>query len=185
MDIFTPIRSFQPSCEQEKCDQAAILAHMRDYPDTILTRQNKIAHLTSSGLILNPVMDAMLMVHHNIYKHWSWTGGHMDGEMDYLAVAVREAKEETGVECAPLCADILSIDILPVWGHVKNGAYVSAHLHLSVAYVLIADPHARTAPRLEENSGVKWVPLPEIAAHAGEPALIEVYNKLIARAKSI
>lgn len=40
----------------------------------------------------------MLMVYHNIYDSWSWTGGHADGDEDVLHVAMKEAKEETGIQ---------------------------------------------------------------------------------------
>ena len=80
------------------------------------------------------------MAHHNIYRVWAWTGGHADGESDLLSVALREAREETGVtHLLPLSADIMSLDILPVWGHVKRGRYVTAHQHLNVSYLLVAD----------------------------------------------
>ena len=49
--------------------------------------------MTSSGLIFNKNLDKILMVHHNIYNTWSWTGGHADGEDDLLKVAIKEAKE--------------------------------------------------------------------------------------------
>ena len=35
------------------------------------------------------------MAYHNIYKSWSWTGGHADGETDLLHVAMREARDAT------------------------------------------------------------------------------------------
>ena len=39
----------------------------------------------------------MLLIYHNIYRSWAWTGGHADGETDLRAVARREAMEESGV----------------------------------------------------------------------------------------
>ena len=32
-----------------------------------------------------------LLVWHELYRSWSWTGGHADREEDLLAVAMREA----------------------------------------------------------------------------------------------
>lgn len=40
----------------------------------------------------------VLMVYHNIYQSWTWTGGHSDGEADLLKVAIKELKEEAGVK---------------------------------------------------------------------------------------
>ena len=115
------IRAYTPQNEQEAADQRLILEYIRLFPDNILTRDNEIAHLSSSGFVVNADGTRVLMAHHNIYRVWAWTGGHADGEGDLLSVALREAREETGVEhIRPLSPAIASLDILPVWGHVKR-----------------------------------------------------------------
>lgn len=38
------------------------------------------------------------MIYHKIYNSWAWTGGHSDGDNDLLHVAMKEAKEETGIK---------------------------------------------------------------------------------------
>ena len=96
----------------------------------MLVRENEIAHMTSSGFIVNKDRTKVLMIHHNIYNSWGWTGGHADGDSDLIAVAIKEAKEETGIKNAnPITNDICSIDILPVNSHIKKGKYVASHLH--------------------------------------------------------
>ena len=92
------IRAYTPQNEQEAADQRLILEYIRLFPDNILTRDNEIAHLSSSGFVVNADGTRVLMAHHNIYRVWAWTGGHADGEGDLLSVALREAREETGVE---------------------------------------------------------------------------------------
>ena len=125
------LRAYSPQNEQEDADRRMILEYIRRFPDNILTRDNAIAHMTSSGFVVNADASKVLMAHHNLYRVWAWTGGHADGEADLLAVALREAREETGAEhVRPLSAQIASVDILPVWGHVKGGRYVCAHQHL-------------------------------------------------------
>ncbi|MEG0765736.1 MAG: NUDIX domain-containing protein, partial [Pseudoflavonifractor sp.] len=125
------IRAYRPKDDQEKEDQRIILEYIDRCPDNLLTRENEHAHITSSGFVVNEDATKVLMAHHNIYKVWAWTGGHADGDGDLLAVARREAQEETGIETLrPLSAHIASLDILPVWGHVKRGRYVVAHQHL-------------------------------------------------------
>ena len=146
------IRAYTPQNEQEAADQRLILEYIRLFPDNILTRDNEIAHLSSSGFVVNADGTRVLMAHHNIYRVWAWTGGHADGEGDLLSVALREAREETGVEhIRPLSPAIASLDILPVWGHVKRGKWVPSHQHLNVSYLLVADE--RDALQIRWRSG--------------------------------
>lgn len=179
------IVEFKPQTEQEETDQKLIVEFVKKNKDALL-RDNKVAHVSSSGFILNKRMDKALMVYHKIYKSWSWTGGHADGEKDLLKVAIEEAKEETGIEnVKPLTNKIVTLDVLPVPSHFKKGKFVSAHLHLSVAYVLIADETDRLIVKEDENSGVKWMKIKDIDKEVNELDMKLVYNKLINRAKKI
>ena len=184
MNFIHAISAYHPINEQEASDQDLILKYAEDYGQTLLTREIGIAHMTASSIILNEAMDQMLMIHHNIYNTWTWTGGHTDGDEDLYAVALKEAKEETGLKnLHPLSKDIASVDILPVWGHIKRGKYISAHLHLNAAFVFIADPMEILVLNEQETSGLQWVPLEEVAERSQEPQIIEVYEKLIQFAK--
>ena len=91
------IKKYTPYNEQEQRDKELILKCINDYDD-LLFRENPIAHITSSGYIVNKERTKVLMIHHNIYKTWAWTGGHADGDGDLIHVAVKEAVEETGVK---------------------------------------------------------------------------------------
>lgn len=183
MNYKSEIEKYIPSSPQEESDKNIMLDYIERY-DNVLLRENKIAHITSSGLVLNRSLDKMLMVHHNIYNTWSWTGGHADGEKNILKVAIKEAVEETGVSnISPLTESIVSLDILPVYGHMKKGKYVSAHLHLSISYVLIANEKDTLTVKEDENSGVRWVKLNDIGDFSNEPYLINIYNKIIKKAK--
>ena len=71
--------------------------------------------MTASSWLLNATHDKVLMIYHNIYHSWAWTGGHADGDRDLLAVAKREAMEETGVtEIRAISEDIFSLEFLTV-----------------------------------------------------------------------
>lgn len=183
MDWIKIIRKYNPYNEQEEKDKEIILQCIDKFDD-ILTRDNKIAHVTSSAFVVNKTKDKVLMVHHNIYNSQSWTGGHTDGEKDLLAVAIKEAKEETGVEnILPINLEVFSLDILPVLGHIKRGEYVSAHLHLSVAYLVEADENELLIVKADENSDVKWIPIDEVNTYSNEPHMQKVYKKLISKIK--
>lgn len=185
MSWIDSIKMYIPYNEQEKKDREVILKCIDKFDD-ILTRDNEVAHITSSGFVVNRARNRVLMVHHNIYKSWAWTGGHADGEEDLLRVAIREVNEETGVNnIHPVSSEIFSLDVLTVLGHIKKGRYVSPHLHLSVAYLLEADDREKLTVKEDENSGVKWIPIDEVNSYSNEPHMQKVYEKLIFKVKEI
>lgn len=180
------IRAFVPRTEAEAADREQILNYVNLFPDNILTRDNPIAHMTASGFILSEDGEWVLMAHHNIYKVWAWTGGHADGEGDLLSVALREAREETGADhIRPLSEQIASVEILPVWGHVKRGKYVCAHQHLNVSYLLTADRDSPLTVREGENTRVGWLPADRLLELTNEWQMDEVYTKLLQRGRAL
>lgn len=180
------ISAYVPRDEGEAADKRMILEYIRLFPDNILTRDNEIAHLTSSGFVVNADATRVLMAHHNIFKVWAWTGGHADGEGDLLSVALREAREETGAaHIRPLSTQIASLEILPVWGHVKRGEYVCAHQHLNVSYLLTADREGPLTVREGENTKVGWLPADRLLELTNEWQMDEVYTKLLARGREL
>lgn len=171
------IKKYKTYNEQEERDKTAILFAIESF-DNLLTRENPLAHMTSSGYIVNKDRTKVLMVNHNIYNTWAWTGGHADGESDLLAVAIKEAEEETGVKNIKVVTpDILSLDVIEVLGHVKKSKYVSAHLHLNVCYLLEVDEREELYIKSDENSGVQWLPINELHKYSTEQHMVKLYNK--------
>ena len=180
------IQAYVPQNQQEVGDKEMMLEYLRLFPDDILTRQNRIAHFTASGFVVNADASKVLMAHHNLYKVWAWTGGHADGEGDLLSVALREAREETGaVHVRPLSTAVASLDILPVWGHVKRGKWVPSHQHLNVTYLLTADEADPLRPRAGENSRVAWLPADRLLTYTNEWQMDGIYTKLLRRAGTL
>lgn len=178
------ITMYKPYNEQEEKDKEKLLWSIDNLED-VLTRNNGMAHFTSSSFILNKSRDKVLMIYHNIYDSWAWTGGHADGDEDLLAVAVREAVEETGVKnIKPVIADIFALDVLTVFGHVKREQYISAHLHLNVTYLLEADEKEILIVKPDENSAVKWVSIDKVVQYSSEPHMKKVYEKVVNKIKS-
>ncbi len=179
MRLQEQLRAFVPFNAQERADRALMLRYLEEY-DNLLTRENPLLHLTASAWVVSPQRDQLLMVYHNIYQSWSWTGGHADGEGDLLAVARREVMEETGLEALKsLSPEIFSLEILGVQAHEKRGCPVSAHLHLNVCFLFEADPTLPLRPAPGENSAVAWIPASQVVARSTEPAMQVVYRKLL------
>ena len=179
MKIIEEIKKYRPCNAQEQRDQALILDFLEKNGDAFL-RSNLLAHMTASSWIVNPERTKTLMVYHNLYDSWSWTGGHADGETDLLSVALREAREETGIEhVRPLSPEIFSLEVLTVDGHEKRGEYVPSHLHMNVTYLLEAEESDTLHICREENSGVAWFTLEEALKASSEPWFVErIYKKL-------
>lgn len=186
VQLLESLRSYRPWNEQETADRDEIL-HQIEHCRDIFTRENRNAHMTASSWIVDPSRTKVLMVYHNIYDSWSWTGGHADGETDLLAVALREAREETGIaHVRPLSSDIYSLEILTVDGHEKRGKYVSSHLHLNLTYLLEADDSDLLIRKEDENSAVAWFSLEDAVRVSTEPWFQKrIYPKLNAKLTGI
>ena len=179
MDIREQIKNYRPWNEQERQGQAVILAFLDKNPDAFY-RTNLLAHMTASAWVVNPQRSKVLMVYHRLYDSWSWAGGHADGEEDLLAVALREVREETGVQrLRPVTEEIYSLEVLTVDGHEKHGRYVPSHLHLNVTYLLEAEEDQPLRVCEAENSGVAWFSLADALSASTEPWFVErIYKKL-------
>ena len=178
------IEKFIPYNEQEEVEKRMMLNYINDFDD-ILTRQNEYGHFTSSAFVLNKERTKILMIYHKIYNSWAWTGGHSDGDNDLLYVAMKEAKEETGIKnVTPISKNIYSIEIINVNGHEKRGKYVGSHVHLNVTYLLEADENEKIHMKEDENSGVKWIPINKVLEVTSEPWVRDrVYAKIIEKMK--
>ena len=177
------IADFAPRDGREEAERRAMLALIAQHGDALLCRDFELAHMTSSAIIVSRDRKRTLMAFHKIYQSWAWTGGHNDGERDFQAVALREAREETGIRTlTPLRGGPSSIEVLPVWAHVKRGAWVPRHLHLNVSYLFEADEREPLRIAADENSAVGWIPVAQLAQYVSEPTMLPIYMRLIDRA---
>lgn len=172
------LKNYQPFNEQEKHDLPILIKALQE--KNSLTRDNKIGHFTVSCWILNQNHDRVLMCYHRIYNSYAWLGGHVDGMSDFKQVALKEAREESGLKNIRLLFDEpISIEILTVNGHIKNNEYVSSHLHYNVTYLMEANDQDELVIKEDENSDLAWFSLDDALKASNEPWIIEnIYKKL-------
>jgi len=91
------------------------------------------AHFTGSSWLVSRDGTNALVMHHAKIDKWVQPGGHADGNGDLLAVAVREAQEESGIRhIEPISDEIFDIDIheFPQKGSEPE------HFHYDVRFLL-------------------------------------------------
>lgn len=177
--IIKKIEEYIPYNHQEENDQKAMIAFLKNNKDAF-DRNNLVGHMTSSSWIVNKERTKILMIYHNRYDSWSWTGGHADNDEDLLHVALKEAKEETSIKhIVPLSNEIFSLELLTVDGHIRKNIYVPSHIHLNVSYLLEGDESDLISPLLSENKDVKWINIDDVTKYSSEKWMNDnIYDKL-------
>ena len=184
--LIQQIVNYIPANEQEETDQLTLLNLLQSDAD-ISVRENLMAHLTASAWVVNPERTKVLMAYHKLYDSWAWLGGHADGNWNLIAVAEKEAREESGIHSLKAVSrEPVSLEILNVSGHEKKGKYVPCHLHLNLTYLFEGDPEDCLQCNPDENTGVAWLNMDDLAVKCNEPWFVErIYSKLINKANNL
>lgn len=112
-------------------------------------------HLTASALVVHPDSGNVLLRWHERQQAWLQVGGHGDpGESDPLAIALREAREETGLSDLAPWPD-RRLRHLAIVG-VPAGGDEPAHEHADLRFVLAtAAPGAARAEK--PGAALRWL----------------------------
>ncbi len=176
------LNNFNTINQQEIVDKQLMLQYINSFWEKSLYRECLAAHFTVSAFIVNKEKTHVLMAFHNIYKSFSWLGGHLDGENDYLKKAIEEATEESGIKNLKLIQnEIISLESLPVKSHIKKNKLVPHHLHLNITYAFEAYMTEELTIRIDENSDVKWIPINLLDDFVLEKEMIIIYKKILER----
>ena len=98
---------YRPQDETEAADVARVRALVEAADDPWL--RSLPLHVTASALIVDHGSGRVLLRWHERQQAWLHVGGHGDpGESDPLAIALREAAEETGLTDLVPCPDARS-----------------------------------------------------------------------------
>lgn len=181
-EIIEEIKAYVPFTKEEAADKKLFLDKLQ-FQEHLLTRENTDYHFSSSAWVVNPTYDKVLMVYHNIYQSYSWTGGHADGCGDLLQVAKKELEEETGLkEYRLLHEGLFAFDILPVHDHYKKGQFIKEHYHINTTYLFMAPEDQALQVKEDENSDVKWIDVTAIDQAVAEEEMRPYYHKMIEKA---
>jgi 8-oxo-dGTP pyrophosphatase MutT (NUDIX family) len=133
-------------------------------------------HFTASALVVHPPSRRVLLRWHAKHERWLQVGGHGDpGEIDPLAIARREAREETGLtDLAPWPnADLLHAVVCPVPASARE----PEHEHADLRYVLATgNPDAITPEN--EQSPLRWLTIEQAHDLAGVNNISSTLDRL-------
>jgi 8-oxo-dGTP pyrophosphatase MutT (NUDIX family)/hypothetical membrane protein len=133
-------------------------------------------HVTGSVLIAHPPTARVLLRWHQRQQAWLQVGGHGDpGESDPLAIATREAHEETGLADLEPWPDAQIRHVVIVG--VPAGKGEPAHEHADVRFFMATQtPEAARAENAE--APLRWLSLAEAREATSEPNLIQTLARM-------
>jgi 8-oxo-dGTP pyrophosphatase MutT (NUDIX family) len=160
---------------QEAAMTAATIQFVAEHADCLL-RSCRPGHLTGSAWIVSPDRTRTLLTHHRKLDKWLQLGGHADGDPDLLAVALREAREESGLtRLRVVAAEIFDLD--RHWIPAREDE--PAHWHHDVRFMIEADPAAPLVVS-SESKDLAWWEIARVAELNPEESMRRMVRKTIA-----
>jgi 8-oxo-dGTP pyrophosphatase MutT (NUDIX family)/mannose-6-phosphate isomerase-like protein (cupin superfamily) len=149
------------------------------HPDALL-RSCTDGHFTGSALVVDATAGRVLFLFHVKHQRWLQPGGHADGDANLVAVALREATEETGIEGLRIDPDPIDLDIHPI--PARGGD--PAHLHLDARFLVVAPPGAEPVGN-HESHDIAWFPPEALAALDLDAGTLDLVETGLARAREV
>lgn len=141
-----------------------------------LERSCPPGHITGSAWLVTPDGRRCLLTHHRKLDRWLQLGGHVDGESDIAAAALREAREESGLPAASLSLATLAgapvlldvdVHVIPARGDEPE------HEHHDLRFLVLADAE-RPPVVSDESHDVRWFGPDELPAVTDEDSVLRL-----------
>jgi 8-oxo-dGTP pyrophosphatase MutT (NUDIX family) len=130
-------------------------------------------HLTGSAWIVSPDRKKSLLTHHRKLDKWLQLGGHADGDGDLLAVALREAREESGLaHVRAVGPNVFDLD--RHWIPPRKAD--PGHFHYDLRFMLEADP-AEPLVISSESKDLAWVAVAQVTTLNAEESMARMVRK--------
>ena len=155
MSLLAVLRGHVPADAAERADLDRIVSFAQNHRDPF-DRRILEGHLTGSAVVVSADGASVLLLHHRKLERWLQPGGHAEpGEGSGEAVALREAREETGISglwLHPTAPRPLDVDVHDIPARRDE----PAHQHLDLRYLVLA-PSGATGQRLvAEARALRW-----------------------------
>jgi 8-oxo-dGTP pyrophosphatase MutT (NUDIX family) len=179
-----------------------MLAHYRDaYPDEAAVvericalvdsrpdcfeRTCRPGHITAAAWILSADRRRALLTHHRKLDRWLQLGGHADGQWHVEEVALREAREESGLarfDFVPIHGVLLPFDLdvheIPARYDADGALVEDAHEHHDIRFLLIASSGDEIRIS-DESHDLKWCTPDEVRELTDEESVLRMLRKAL------
>jgi 8-oxo-dGTP pyrophosphatase MutT (NUDIX family) len=170
------LQSYFPEAQEEILFKDRMLSFIKENPNCF-ERSLEIGHITASAWLLNQDGSKALLMHHMKLDRWFQLGGHCDGDSDVLAVAIKEAQEESGIiQISPVSKDIFDIDIHLIPTNPKE----KEHYHYDVRFLLQVTSNEEIVQN-SESKELRWIGKDLSALPTQTPSVVRMFNKWINR----
>lgn len=130
------------------------------------------SHVTGSVWLVNHDFSQALLTHHRKLNIWVQLGGHADGDSDIKRVALKEAREESGIQDLEFVhPGIFDIDI-----HLLPSTS-SCDFHYDMRYLLQA-PAQAVFTVSEESHGLAWIEVGKLQDYTQERSVLRLAEKI-------
>lgn len=133
-------------------------------------------HITGSAWLVDNSRSHVFFTHHKKLKRWFQPGGHSDGDANTLAVSLREASEESGIEdifIQPVHNAIFDIDVHVIPANKKE----AEHRHYDIRFLLETDIN-HPLKISDESNQIAWIPVENIANYTQEASIMRMIKKM-------
>ena len=180
----TALNAHSPADQEEEKHRRKMIAFVSAHSSDWWKRTTPVGHVTGSAWILNFERTHALLLHHRKLNRWVQPGGHLD-DTDALpcAGAMREAREETGIQNLRFADDVLfDVDIHAIPARPAQAGKNEpepAHLHYDVRYLIIAaEGHVTISA---ESLDAKWISLANLVQPTFERSISRMAEKSLRR----
>ena len=132
-------------------------------------------HITASSWIIDELCQHALLTHHRKLNRWLQLGGHIEDDDDILAAALREAREESGLnDIHTVTSAIFDIDVHPIPARKQE----PEHVHYDVRFLF----QARRGDNLtisDESHDLRWFSISELQDLPHDDSIDRMVEKMI------
>ncbi len=169
------LANYFPTPSEEIIFKKDIISFVQEHSDCF-ERTLAVGHITASAWLLNKNKTHALLMHHTKLDKWFQLGGHCDGDPDVLAVAIKEAQEESGIMgIAPLSKEIFDIDVHLIPANKRE----AEHYHYDIRFLLQVTSNEDIVQN-NESKELRWVGKDRNELPTEERSVTRMFDKWLA-----